>query len=550
MRGPIRVPIAVALTAAAAAAIPANGVSARSSDHPQSITHVLLISADGLHQSDLRWYVHNHLGSELAKLTEGGREYTRARTPIPSDSFPGMVGQVTGGDPRVTGVYYDAEYNHDLLPPGTGKCIPGEPTGTPVNYDESIDEVPSSIDAGQGLAGLPGSILQMTGKPQMLINPAALPVDPASCKPVYPHQYLKVNTIFEVARAHGLRTAWSDKHPAYEILDGPSGKGIQDLFTPEVNSDAIGFPAGDDWTSDNAATMQYDSYKVQAVINEIDGYDHSRTHEVGVPAIFGINFQTVSTAEKLPSSDGLTGGYEPGTRTPGPLLERALDYLNAQLEAIDDELHSRGLADSTAIILSAKHGQSPQDPNDLTRIDDGPIVDAINAAWTAAHPGTGNLIVGGTDDDAIQFYLSDRSQQAAKFVRHYLLSHSATGNTVSGGSRTLPSSGLKAVFAGQAAASYFGVSPGDPRHPDVWGVVQHGVVYTGGKGKIAEHGGANPEDRDVALAVYAPSELHPGEIGASVETTQIAPTILRLLGLDPAELKAVRVEGTRVLPGA
>jgi len=50
---------------------------------------------------------------------------------------------------------------------------------------------------------------------------------------VYPHSYLKVNTVFEVARAAGLRTAWSDKHPAYEILNGPSGAGVQDLFTPE-----------------------------------------------------------------------------------------------------------------------------------------------------------------------------------------------------------------------------------------------------------------------------------------------------------------------------
>ena len=51
--------------------------------------------------------------------------------------------------------------------------------------------------------------------------------------------------------------------------------------------------------------MQYDSYKVQAVLNEIDGYDHSRKTKVGVPAIFGMNFQTVSTAEKLLTSDGL-----------------------------------------------------------------------------------------------------------------------------------------------------------------------------------------------------------------------------------------------------
>jgi hypothetical protein len=33
-----------------------------------------------------------------------------------------------------------------------------------------------------------------------------------------------------------------------------------------------------------------------------------------------------------------------------------------------------------------------------------------------------------------------------------------------------------------------------------------------------------------------------------VETTQIAPTILSLLGLNPQALKAVRIEGTEVLP--
>jgi len=71
-----------------------------------------------------------------------------------------------------------------------------------------------------------------------------------TCKPIYPNQYLQVNTIFEIARQHGLRTAWSDKHPAYLTLSGPSGTGVQDYFTPEINSQAIGYPAGQDWTSD------------------------------------------------------------------------------------------------------------------------------------------------------------------------------------------------------------------------------------------------------------------------------------------------------------
>ena len=68
--------------------------------HQNSISHVLLISVDGLHQSDLEWYVSNHPSSEMAKLVGGGAEYSQAQTPIPSDSFPGMTAQVTGGNPR------------------------------------------------------------------------------------------------------------------------------------------------------------------------------------------------------------------------------------------------------------------------------------------------------------------------------------------------------------------------------------------------------------------------------------------------------------------
>jgi arylsulfatase A-like enzyme len=261
-----------------------------------------------------------------------------------------------------------------------------------------------------------------------------------------------------------------------------------------------------------------------------------------------MNFQTVSTAEKLLTSDGLKGGYLPGTITPGPLLQRALGYINSQLQAMDEQIHSQGLSDSTAIILSAKHGQSPQDPNSLTRIKDGPIIAAINSAWDVAHPGAGALIVAGTDDDAWQSYLSDTSQKAADFVKDYLWSHSATGIAYDGSSRTLAHSGLAKIYAGKASARYFGVPLNDPRHPDVWGVVQIGVVYTGGT-KIAEHGGANPADRDVPIVVYAPGAVAPGTHWDGVETTQIAPTILSLLGLDPDALQAVRIEGTRVLPG-
>jgi hypothetical protein len=213
------------------------------------------------------------------------------------------------------------------------------------------------------------------------------------------------------------------------------------------------------------------------------------------------------------------------------------------------EIMAQGLAGSSAIIISAKHGQSPTSPADLKRVPDAPIIAAVNAAWTAAHPGAGALVAFSTDDDGMLWWLSDRSQAAADFVKHYLLTHSAAGNNISGGPVTVPASGLARVYAGAGSAAYFGVRSSDPRHPDVFGIVQHGVVYTGGQSKIAEHGGAGLQDRNVPILVDVPGLHHGGEISRQVETTQIAPTILSLLGLNPQALQAVQIEHTRVLPG-
>ncbi|WP_405835186.1 alkaline phosphatase family protein [Streptomyces sp. NBC_01518] len=516
------------------------------SHHPAATRHVLLVSVDGLHQSDLAWYIARHPNSALARLVGGGVEYTHARTTTPSDSFPGMVAQATGGSPGTTGVYYDDTYNAALLPAGTTSCKGVKP-GVEVDLTEDLDTNQTSVDAGQGLAGLPDSILSMTGHPQSLINASKLPVDPKTCKPVYPHSYLKVNTIFEVARQAGLRTAWSDKHAAYEILNGSSGTGIQDLFAPEINSDALGYAAGNDWTTDNKATEQYDGYKVKAVLNEIDGYDHSGTHKVGTPAIFGLNFQSVSTAQKLPASDGLTGGYT-AKNVPGPLLVKNLDFVNTEIGALTAEIAKRHLSGSTTVILSAKHGQSPTDPAALTRVDDGPLLDGLNAAWKKLHPGAADLVTHAVDDDAMLLWLSDRSPAATAFAKKYLLAQNGTGTDIDKAPKDYTHSGLSKVYAGQAAADYFHVKPGDARVPDLFGVAQYGIVYTGGTKKIAEHGGGHSDDLAVPLVVSGASIPDGVRDSASVQTKQIAPTILSLLGLDPRSLQAVREEHTAVLP--
>src|SRR6516165_1629512 len=282
-----------------------------------------------------------------------------------------------------------------------------------------------------------------------------------------------------------------------------------------------------------------------------------------------MNFQAVSVAEKVDSPGTITqnpdgsytvgpkelAGYLPGTTTPGPLLTSALDYVNGALQAMVDELNTKGLAGSTAIILTAKHGQSPQDPLLLKRIKDGPIIDAINKAYhDQVDSSVSTLVVAGTDDDLWQSYLSVKTQAAADFVKHYLWDHPATavlynndGNNTRGpngdGTEQVPHSGLAQIYAGAEAARFFGVPYSDPRYPDVFGRVQVGVVYTTGS-KIAEHGGDNPNDRDVPILVDGPGVQH-GSSSQWVETTQVAPTILQLLGLNPHSLKAVQVEGTQ-----
>jgi hypothetical protein len=517
------------------------------SRHHSQIRHVLLLSVDGMHQQDLVWYVRHYPHSTLADLVRHGIEYSHARTTIPSDSFPATVGLMTGGDPGVTGFYYDDTYNYDVFPAGTKKCV-GPPPGGEVNYDNSIDVNPNRLDAGEGLKGLPGSILQMTSNLRSVINPAALPVSAATCKPIYPNQYLKVNTIFNVVRQAGLRTAWSDKHPSYLVLSGPSGNGVEDFFTPEIDSQAIGYPHGVAWTDDVAATMQFDTYRVRAVLNEIDGYNHSRTRHVGVPALFGMNFQTVTTAEQLPKSDGLTGGYLPGGKVPGPLLVRALNYVDTEIGAMVAQLKAQGLANSTAIIITSKQGQSPTNPNDLKRINDALIVNAVDKAWAKAHPHAAPLVVYTSDDDVMLWWLSNRSQGAANFVRHYLLTHTAVAQNIHGKRLTVSASGLSKVYAGAASAAYFGVPVSDPRHPVIFGIVQHGVIYADAP-DIAQHGGADFQDVSIPILVSLPGHRHGATNGAQVKITQIAPTILALLGLNPGDLQAVRIEHTQVLPG-
>ena len=456
------------------------------------IKHVLLISIDGMHQADLENFVAAHPDSALAGLAGHGTTCSNASSAKPSDSFPGLLAMVTGGSPRSTGVYYDDSYDRALSAPGSDCST----KGTEVVYDESIDIKPDAIDGGGG------------------VDEAKLPRDPANgCKPVYPHQFLRVNTVFEVIKAAGGLTAWSDKHPAYELVNGPSGKGVDDLFVPEIN-------ANDDITAKAANTAAYDDTKVAAILNQIGGKTHDGKPAAGVPAIFGMNFQAVSVGEK-------TAGYTDAKGTPTDELAEAIAHTDASIGKMVAELAAKGLDKETLVIVSAKHGQSSIDPK-LRRIVDKKSVPAVLDGVAK------DLGAQVTQDSVSLIWLSDQSKAAAAVAALNAASDKAA---------------IEKVYGPADVAAIFADPLRDSRAPDIIVQPANGVIYTKPTAtKIAEHGGMLADDTHIMLLVSNPA-MKAGTVADAVSTQQIAPTILMALGLDPMSLEAVKTEAVKPLPG-
>jgi Type I phosphodiesterase / nucleotide pyrophosphatase len=491
------------------------------------IRHVLLISVDGMHALDLSNFVNSHPDSTLAALSRHGVTYTNAATASPSDSFPGLAALITGGSPVTTGLWYDDSYNRALSPPAQtdglgnpGGACPGV-IGTNVAWDEAVDKDLTRLDGGGG------------------INANFLVRDPNNgCKTLLPHEYLRVNTIFEVVRAAGGRTAWTDKHPSYEWTNGPSGKGVDDFFGPEINSIPVALPqfAGcaplpfadpapdDGWTNSFDDIKCYDSLHVEAVLNQIDGYTHDRTRKVGVPMLFGTNFQAVSVGEKLASDpvSGLKGGYTDVSGSPGQALAGELDFVDQSIGRFVRELKAQGLADSTLIIIGAKHGQSAIDVSKRRGIGGGQPAATIGAADAFDISDDGSLI-----------WLKDPGLAPAVVAN---LSTPANQAAL----------GIQEIFSGQALRNKFDNPGADPRTPDIILKVATGVIFTGGS-KLSEHGGFNEDDVHTALLISNPT-LARAVVKSAVSNQQVAPTIIQALGLNPDDLDAVRKEQIHPLP--
>ncbi|MEX3789449.1 alkaline phosphatase family protein [Paraburkholderia sp. BR14374] len=504
--------------------------------------HVLLVSIDGMHQQDLANCVAAKTCPNIAALAQTGVTYSSASTPGLSDSFPGLAALLTGGSPKTAGLFYDVSYDRTLYAPSDTQCA--GPQGWNVVFDET-----TGIDAMNG-----GALTHLNGGGGF--NPQAIPNAKVNgvCTPVYPHNYIKTNTLFEVVKSQmaNARTAWADKHAwGYDWVNGPSGKGVDDLARTEINS--IDPTTNSDYTDIYTHTEAFDNLHVQAILNQIDGKDSTGATTPGVPTVFGTNFQTLSVAQKATNASG--GGYTDANFTPGPQVSAAIAYVDGAIGKMVTELKAKNLYASTVVVVTAKHGQSPSDHTKLVKNGDTltALLEANNyldangkfgqfsTTSGSLNDGTGLAGTGMAQTDDVGLIWLRNPAQAAQVVATLQanLSCTSTGICADGPQAS--------ILTGAALVAKFG-DPAQGRTPDIIVQPNPGVIYTSSTKKDAEHGGNAPDDSHVGLLVSYPT-LQAATNTETVSLTQVAPTVLKSLALDPSLLHSVAAEGTQVLPG-
>ncbi len=294
------------------------------------------------------------------------------------------------------------------------------------------------------------------------------------------------------------------------------------------------------WTNSFENIQCYDTLKVNAILNQIDGKDHLGLKTTKVPTVFGMNFQAVSVGQKLiEKSNGVSGGYLDAAGTPSAALLNEFQFVDASIGAFVNELNKQGLLSTTLIVITAKHGQSPIDPSRyVSQLINGtsPATLLSNAGYLPYSESTNNSTgIGPTEDDVSLLWLNSSFDTDAAVA---LLEANASATT---------GIALGEIFYGPSLFLNFNDPTVDPRTPDIIVAPNVGVTYSGSHAKQAEHGGFAHDDTNVVLLLSRPN-FKPMTVQAAVGTAQVAPTVLRALGLNPNLLDAVRAEGTGVLP--
>jgi hypothetical protein len=384
------------------------------------------------------------------------------------------------------------------------------------------------------------------------IDPTKLIRDPQQgCAPVYPWDFIRTNTIFGVVHEAGGYTAWIDKHPSYSMAGGPGGKGLDDFYSPEVSSNAVPLPgvttsqgiscatvrdaSGGAWNSSFANIQCYDALKVNALLNQIAGKTHRGAPAV-IPALFGMNFQAVYIGQSVAEAGVGNGGYQNAAALPSPRLLQEIEFVDASIGDIVGGLKKAGIYEDTLLIITAKHGASPIDPSSYVADGANTPATLLGTAIPFSESPLNTTGIGATEDDVSVLWLNPGASVTAAVA---LLESNAAAI------------GLGQIYYGPSLWLNYnvgGLDPGqDPRTPDIIVTPNVGVTYSGSTSMIEDHGGFAHDDTNVIMLVTNP-HFRASTVSATTTTTQVAPTIVKALGLNPTALDAVREEGTAVLP--
>jgi hypothetical protein len=290
------------------------------------------------------------------------------------------------------------------------------------------------------------------------------------------------------------------------------------------------------WNASFANIQCYDALKVSALLKQIAGKTHSGA-AARKPALFGMNFQAVYIGQSVSEPGVGVGGYQNAAGLPSPLLMQEIQSVDASIGAIVAALKESSIYDDTLLIVTAKHGDSPIDPARYVADGSNTPATLLGSAIPYSESPLNTTGIGATEDDVSVLWLKQGASIADAVS---LLQANALAL------------GLGEIFYGHSLAVNFaagGWLPGeDPRAPDIIVTPNVGITYSGSTTMIGDHGGFAHDDTNVIMLVTHPRFA--GRTASSPTTTmQVASTVVKVLGLDPAALDAVRAEGTSVLPG-
>jgi arylsulfatase A-like enzyme len=221
---------------------------------------------------------------------------------------------------------------------------------------------------------------------------------------------------------------------------------------------------------------------------------------------------------------------------PSAELLKEIEFVDASIGDIVNALKNAGIYDDTLIIVTAKHGESPIDPSSYVADGSNTPATLLGTAIPFSESPLNTTGIGATEDDVSVLWLKKGASVNAAVA---LLEKNASVI------------GLGQIYEGPTVALNYnvgGLDPGeDPRSPDIIVAPNVGVTYSGSTTMIGDHGGFAHDDTNVLLLVSDPS-FSAQTVSAVSTTMQVAPTIVKALGLEPRALDAVKAEGTLVLP--